>query len=116
METLTGYCWMLRNEVDTAQHVYVTMTCWVQSVLEDAGVEILLNYPELENNPKQCAQFKYPSSLCKITGSVIEESFDDTTTRVCIEDIEPFIGRSLWLNKMQKRRDLYLDIIAGGLL
>lgn len=115
METLTGYCWMLQNEVTTAQYVYVTMTCWVQSVLEDAGVEIPLNYPELENNPKRCAQFKYLSSLCKITGSVIEASFDDTTTRVCIEDIEPFIGRSSWLNEMQKRRDLLLDIIAGGL-
>lgn len=116
MKTSTGYCWLLQNEVDIAQHAYVTMTRWVQSVREDAGIEIPLNYPELENNPRQCTQFKYLSSLCKITGPVIEESFDDTTTRVCIEDIEPFIGRSLWLNEMQKKRDLLLDLIAGGLL
>lgn len=116
MKTFTGYCWLLRNEVDIAQRAYVTMPRWGQLVLEDAGVEIVLNYPELENNPRRCAQFKYLSTLCKITGPVIEKSFDNTTRRVYVEDIEPFIGRSLWLNEMQKTRDLLLDLLAEGLL
>lgn len=115
MQTFTGYCWMLQNEVDIAQHCHVTITRWIQRDLEDAGVEISLNYPELEDDPKRCAQFKYLSYLCKVTGSIVDESLDDTTKRVIIEDIEPFIGRSKWLNEPQKTRDLCLEVIAGGL-
>lgn len=115
MQTFTGYCWLLQNEVDIAQHVYVTMTRWIQRDPEDAGVEIPLNYPELEDSPKRCAQFKYLSYLCKVAGPIVDESFDDTTKRVVIEDIEPFIGRSKWLNEKQKTRDLCLESIAGGL-
>lgn len=115
MQTFTGYCWMLQNEVDIAQHCYVTITRWVQRDLEDAGVEIPLNYPELEDNPKRCVQFKYLSRMCKVTGPIVDESFDCTTKRVIIEDIEPFIGGSKWLNERQKARDLYLDLIAEGL-
>ncbi len=96
MKLFTGYCWMLQNEVDTA---YVTMRRWVQQSPEDAGVEIILNYSELGGNPKRCEQFKYLSYLCKITGPVVEESFDDTTKRVVIKDIEPFIGQSEWLRR-----------------
>lgn len=112
MKTSTGYCWMLQSEMDIAQHAYVTMSRWIQ---QDVGVEIPLNYPELEGNLKRCAQFKYLSKLCKITGTEVEESFDDTTKRVIIHDVEPLIGRSEWLNERQKARDLYLDPIAGGL-
>lgn len=115
MKTSTGYCWMLQNEVDIAQHVYVTMSRWIQQDAEDAGVGIPLNYTELEGDLKWCAQFKYLSNLCKITGPVVEESFDDTTKRVIIHDVEPLIGRSKWLNGRQKARDLYLDPIAERL-
>lgn len=115
METLTGYCWLLQNEVDIAQHVHITMRCWAQQDPEDAGVEIPLNYPELEGDLKRCAQFKYLSTLCKITGPVVEESFDGTTKRVDIEDIEPLIGRSKWLRRRQRTRDSCLDLIAEGL-
>lgn len=115
MKTSTGYCWMLQNEVDIAQHAYVTMSRWIQQDAEDAGVEIPLNYPELEGDLKRCAQFKYLSNLCKITGADVDESFDDTTKRVIIHDVEPLIGRSKWLNERQKARDLYLDLIAEGL-
>ena len=115
MGTFTGYCWLLQNEVDIAQHVYITMRRWAQQDLEDAGVEIPLNYPELEGDLKRCAQFKYLSNLCKITGPVVEESFDGTTKHVDIKDIEPLIGRSKWLNERQKARDLCLDLIAKGL-
>lgn len=115
MQTFTGYCWLLQNEVDIAQYRYVTMTRWIHRDLEDAGCEIPLNYPELEGNPKRCAQFKYLSYLCKVTGSIVDESFDDETKRVVIEDIEPFIGHCKWLNEKQKTRDLYLRSIAGGL-
>lgn len=77
------------------------------------GVEIPLNYPELEGNPKRCVQFKYLSYMCKVTGPIVDESFDDTTKLVIIEDIEPFIGRPKWLIEKQKTRDLYLGSIAG---
>lgn len=107
MKTSTGYCWLLQNEVDIAQHAYVTMSRWIQQDVEDAGVEIPLNYPELEGNLKRCVQFKYLSKLCKITGAVV----DDTTKRVIIHDVEPLIGRSKWLNA----RDLLLVQIAEGL-
>ena len=115
MEIFTGYCWMLQSEADIAQYAYVTMSRWIQQDVEDAGVEIPLNYPELEGNLKQCVQFKYLSVLCKITGAVIEESFDDTTKRVVIHDMEPLIGRSKWMDERQKVRDLGLDLIAEGL-
>lgn len=116
MKLFTGYCWMLQNEVDIALHVHVTMRCWVMQDLEDAGAEIPLNYPELEDNPKRCEQFKYLSYLCKITGPVVEESFEDTTKRVIIKDIEPFIGQSKWLRRRQKTRDTCLDVIGAGRL
>lgn len=116
MKLFTGYCWMLQNEVDIAQHVHVTVRRWVQQDLEDAGVEILLNYPELGGNPKRCEQFKYLSYLCKITGPVVEESFDDSTKCVVIEDIEPFIGQSAWLRKRQRTRDFCLAMIVEGRL
>lgn len=112
MKTFTGYCWMLQNEVDIAQHCYVTMSRWIQQDVEDAGVEIPLNYPELEGDLKRCAQFKYLSNLCKITGPVVEESFDDTTKRVIIHDVEPLIGRSKWLNERQKTRDLIAERLS----
>lgn len=115
MKTSTGYRWMLQNEVDIAQHAHVTMSRWIQQDAEDAGVEIQLNYPELEGDLKLCAPFKYLSNLCKITGPVVEESFDDTTKRVIIHNVEPLIGRSKWLNERQKARDLCLDLIAEGL-
>lgn len=115
MKTSTGYCWMLQNEVAIAQRAYVTMSRWIQQDAEDAGVEIPLNYPELEGNLKRCVQFKYLSNLCKITGADVDESFDDTTKRVIIHDVEPLIGQSKWLNERQKARDLYLDLIAEGL-
>ena len=115
MKTSTGYCWMLQNEVDIAQYAYVTMSRWIQQDAEDAGVEIPLNYPELEGDLKRCEQFKYLSNLCKITGTDVDESFDDTTKHVIIHDVEPLIGRSKWLNERQKARDLYLDLIAEGL-
>lgn len=115
MKTSTGYCWMLQNEVAIAQHAYVTMSCWIQQDAEDAGVEIPLNYPELEGDLKRCAQFKYLSNLRKITGADVDESFDDTTKHVIIHDVEPLIARSKWLNERQKARDLYLDLIAEGL-
>lgn len=106
---------MLQNEVDIAQHAYVTLSRWIQQDIEDAGVEIPLNYPELEGNLKRCAQSKYLSILCKITGAYVDESFDVTTKRVIIHDVEPFIGRSKWLNERQKTRDFCLDLIAEGL-
>lgn len=106
---------MLQNEADIAQHAYVTMSRWIQQDAEDAGVEIPLNYPELEGDLKQCVQFKYLSILCKITGADVNESFDDTTKRVIIHGVEPLIGRSKWLSERQKARDLYLDLIAEGL-
>lgn len=115
MKTSTGYCWMLQNEVYIAQHAYVTMSRWIQQDAEDAGVEIPLNYPELEGDLKRCVQFKYLSKLCKITGADVDESFDDTTKHVIIHDVEPFIGQSKWLNEQQKVRDLCLDLIAKGL-
>ena len=112
MKLFTGYCWMLQIEVGFAPHGLVTMRRWVQQDLEAAGVEIPLNYPELEDNPKQCAQFKYLSYLCKITGPVVEESVDDSTKCVVIEDIEPFIGQFEWLRKSQRTRDFCLDAIV----
>lgn len=116
METFTGYCWLLQNEVGISQHVYITMRRWAQQNLEDAGAELLLNYPELDGNPKHCAMFKYLSCLCKITGPVVEESFDDTTKRVDVEDLEPFIGQSDWLRRRQRTRDSCLDVISAGRL
>ena len=116
METFTGYCWLLQNEVDIAQRVYITMRRWAQQDPEDAGVEIQLNYPELGGDPKQCEMFKYLSYLCKITGPVVEESFDGTTERIDIEDIEPFIGQSKWLRRRQRTRDFCLDEISTGRL
>lgn len=116
MKLFTGYCWLLQNEASTAQLDHVTIRRWVQQDLEDAGAEIILNYPELEGNPKRCVQFKYLSYLCKITGPVVEESFDDTTKCVVIEDIEPFIGHSEWLGKMERTRDSCLDMIGAGRL
>ena len=115
MKTSTGYCWLLQNEVDIAQYASVTMSRWIQQDVEDAGVEIPLNYPELEGDLKRSAQFKYLSNLCKITAPVVEESFDDTTKRVIIHDIEPLIGRSKWLNERQKVRDFCLDLLTEGL-
>lgn len=111
MKTSTGYCWMLQNEVDIAQHAYGTMSRWIQQDAEDAA----LNHPELEGDLKRCAPFKYLSNLCEITGADVDESFDDTTKHVIIHDVEPLIGRSKWLNERQKARDLYLDLIAEGL-
>lgn len=115
MKTSTGYCWMLQNEAVIAQHVYVTMSRWIQQDVEDAGVEIPLNYPELEGDLNRCVQFKYLSNLCKITGAVVDESFDNTTKRVIIHDVERLIGRSKWLSERQKTRDFCLDQIAEGL-
>lgn len=116
MKLFTGYGWLLQNEVDTAQHVHVTMRRWVQQDLEDAGAEIILNYRELGGNPKRCEQFKYLSYLCKITGPVVEESFDDTTKCVIIEDIKPFIEQSEWLRRRQRMRDSCLNVIGAGRL
>lgn len=116
MKLSTGYCWMLQNKVDIAQRVHVTMRRWVQRDLEDAGVEIPLNYPELEGNPKWCEQFKYLSYLCKITSPVVDESIEDSTKRVVIEDIEPYIGQSERLRKRQRTRDFCLDVIVEGRL
>ena len=110
MKLSTGYCWMLQNEVDIAQHAYVTTSRWIQ---QDAKVEILLNSPELRGDLNRCAQFKYLSYPCKITGPVVEESFDDPTKRV---DIEPFIGQSGWLRRRQRTRDFCLDVIGAGRL
>lgn len=113
MSTFTGYAWLLPFVVETAQRADVKLKFWVQQEPEDAGVEMILNYPELEDDSKRCAQFRSLSRLYIVTGSVIAESFDDTTKCVIVDDIQPILNKDRIMARLVETRDHTLDTIEG---
>lgn len=110
MSTFTGYAWLLPFVVETAQRADVKLKFRAQ---QEPGVEMILNYPELEDDSKRCAQFRSLSRLYTVTGSVIAESFDDTTKCVIVDDIQPILNKDRIMARLVETRDHTLDIIEG---
>lgn len=115
MSTFTGYAWLLPTVVETAQQTGAKLKLWVQQEPEDVGVEMFLNYPELEDSSKPRAKFRDLSRLYQVTGSVIGESFDETTKCVDFEDASPILTTDSVLKMLRAKRDRYLELIDRGL-
>ena len=116
MSTFTGYAWLLPLVVETAQQTGTKLKLWAQQEPEDVGVEMILNYPELEDSSKLRAEFRVLSRLYQVTGSVIDESFDETTKCVEIEDVNPILGTESVVKMLRAKRDRLLEQLGRGLL